>query len=240
MFSSSLVSTIEDEATCRQRSQLISTDVLAPDLNILADEETDCRQQRQPTSTDSLSPDLNSLTDDMCDLILSRAFGLSMDDVSSPQDAWSSVRKCMGELSFITSEPLAGEYSPIATESEDQEIQDNETPQKDSSNQTFPALQPGNSSRKRSLYSGSRNEDDPDGDGFNSKRNGGGRDNSWEGNIEKNAKRPKGEVRLSCPFRKRNPLRFNVRDHLNCATQSFPSITLVKYASPQYPDFKVV
>ncbi|KAF6800122.1 ankyrin repeat protein [Colletotrichum sojae] len=133
-------------------------------------EEADCTKQIQSTYTDSLSPDLNGLTDDMCKLVLSRAFGMSMDDVSSPED-----------------------------------------------------LQ-----KKGSLHSGRRDEDDRDDGGSNSNGNDGGRDRNWDSNMGQNAKRTKGEVRLSCPFRKRNPLRFNVRDHLNCATQSFQSITLVK------------
>ncbi|TLD30484.1 hypothetical protein PspLS_02678 [Pyricularia sp. CBS 133598] len=33
---------------------------------------------------------------------------------------------------------------------------------------------------------------------------------------------------LSCPFRKRNPLRFNIRDWSNCALQPFDNITLLK------------
>lgn len=32
----------------------------------------------------------------------------------------------------------------------------------------------------------------------------------------------------SCPFRKRNPLRFNVRDYQTCALSSFPDISQVK------------
>lgn len=33
---------------------------------------------------------------------------------------------------------------------------------------------------------------------------------------------------LSCPFRKRNPTRFNVRNHVGCALASFPSFSLLK------------
>lgn len=36
---------------------------------------------------------------------------------------------------------------------------------------------------------------------------------------------------LSCPFRKRNRARFNVRDHVHC-TRGFPSLTLVKSIHP--------
>ncbi|KAF7554411.1 hypothetical protein G7046_g6817 [Stylonectria norvegica] len=45
---------------------------------------------------------------------------------------------------------------------------------------------------------------------------------------ESQSKRPKSMTRYSCPYRKRNPLRFNVRDYQTCATQGFSSITLVK------------
>lgn len=33
---------------------------------------------------------------------------------------------------------------------------------------------------------------------------------------------------LSCPYRKRNPVRFNVRNYQNCAVQSFPDISQLK------------
>ncbi|KAI8660842.1 hypothetical protein NCS57_01062500 [Fusarium keratoplasticum] len=36
------------------------------------------------------------------------------------------------------------------------------------------------------------------------------------------------DANYSCPYRKRNPEVFNVRDHPTCATRSFPSITMVK------------
>lgn len=33
---------------------------------------------------------------------------------------------------------------------------------------------------------------------------------------------------LSCPFRKRNPMRFNIRSHSSCALTEFPSMTHLK------------
>lgn len=41
-------------------------------------------------------------------------------------------------------------------------------------------------------------------------------------------KKQKTGMKLSCPFRKRNPLRFNVRDYYNCALVSYQSIALLK------------
>ena len=35
----------------------------------------------------------------------------------------------------------------------------------------------------------------------------------------------------TCPFRKRNPIRFNVRDYQTCALSTFPDIPHVKYAT---------
>ncbi|KAM7183048.1 hypothetical protein V8F33_013832 [Rhypophila sp. PSN 637] len=36
------------------------------------------------------------------------------------------------------------------------------------------------------------------------------------------------QARLSCPYRKRNPLRFNVRDYHSCASQPYPDISQLK------------
>lgn len=38
-------------------------------------------------------------------------------------------------------------------------------------------------------------------------------------------------LRLSCPFRKRNPQRFNVRDHHSCAMTYFPKFAELRYAA---------
>lgn len=37
-------------------------------------------------------------------------------------------------------------------------------------------------------------------------------------------------LRLSCPYRKRNPSRFNVRDHHSCAMTYFPKFAELRYA----------
>lgn len=38
-------------------------------------------------------------------------------------------------------------------------------------------------------------------------------------------------LRLSCPFRKRNPYRFNVRDHHSCAMTYFPKFAELRYGT---------
>lgn len=54
--------------------------------------------------------------------------------------------------------------------------------------------------------------------------------------VGSQAKRPRPSpkedenLRLSCPFRKRNPHRFNVRDHHSCAMTYFPKFAELRYA----------
>ncbi|KAF6827479.1 ankyrin repeat protein [Colletotrichum plurivorum] len=159
----------------------------------IANEETHCGRKMRPISTDSLSADLNSLAEDMCDLVLSRAFGVSMDDVARPQDVWASIRRCLGELSAVTSEPTGIANCPATPEPGDQEMQDNEAPQPNASNAAFPALQPSTSLRKRPLHSEGRNDDDPDDCGSNSNGNDRGRDRNWDSSTGQDTKRSKGE-----------------------------------------------
>jgi len=38
-----------------------------------------------------------------------------------------------------------------------------------------------------------------------------------------------GEGQWPCPFRLRNPVRFNIRDHEQCAFHTYPTISALKY-----------
>lgn len=63
------------------------------------------------------------------------------------------------------------------------------------------------------------NENHPDGDGCDGV-------DSDPGNVKK---QKTGDVgKLSCPFRKRNPTRFNVRSYDRCALGSFQTLALLK------------
>ena len=39
---------------------------------------------------------------------------------------------------------------------------------------------------------------------------------------------PRGSANISCPFRKRNPLRFNVRNYETCASRGFSDMAVLK------------
>lgn len=53
---------------------------------------------------------------------------------------------------------------------------------------------------------------------------------SEEGRSQEDKKRKTSRSggKLSCPFRKRNPIRFNVRDHASCALNGFADFALLK------------
>ncbi|KAI7786199.1 hypothetical protein LA080_004583 [Diaporthe eres] len=52
----------------------------------------------------------------------------------------------------------------------------------------------------------------------------------WSNNLQEDKKQKIGRNggKLSCPFRKRNPIRFNVRDHGSCALNGFADLALLK------------
>lgn len=52
----------------------------------------------------------------------------------------------------------------------------------------------------------------------------------WSNNLQEDKKQKTGRNggKLSCPFRKRNPIRFNVRSHPSCALNGFADLALLK------------
>ena len=75
---------------------------------------------------------------------------------------------------------------------------------------------------KQGLCSAQKDSDEDDSDGSDSRP-----PKRMDGRPVSRKIRTK-KVALSCPYRKRNPLRFNVRSHSSCALSDFPSMTHVK------------
>lgn len=46
--------------------------------------------------------------------------------------------------------------------------------------------------------------------------------------IDKKSRMPPESLRFACPFRKHDPLRFNIRDHYDCSAESFGGIAKLK------------
>ncbi|KAK3392548.1 hypothetical protein B0T20DRAFT_361272 [Sordaria brevicollis] len=173
------------------------------------------------------------LIQDVCEQILRQAFGTEYDDIAHTDaagEAYNAVSYCLDELSRILPDdslfnsaicvqelPFGGSY-------------------------TAPAQHEGSGStsgtdRFNGGNNGSQKRPNDDGDGYPNRCPGDGsspgdRDFGDGGNGGGN-KRAKMAVEsggqgLSCPFRKRNPKKFNIRDHLYCAVRPLDDITLLK------------
>jgi hypothetical protein len=78
-----------------------------------------------------------------------------------------------------------------------------------------------------------RGQSEDQGDQDNGGSGGGSGDNDgWDGRGPRAASQKKQKMEdnqnLSCPFRKRNPTRFNVRDYHICATRPFSNMSVLK------------
>ncbi|KAF6795415.1 Ankyrin-like protein [Colletotrichum sojae] len=175
------------------------------------------------------TPESLPSVDDICSLVLSSAFKVSPSELSQPEMAWDSVHRCLNELSVIAS-CVAENFDPPADStdnSQDSSDEPNLNDLGDSPEGSKTTVSHSKSSLKRDGHSeGSngkkrRRQDTPSGDGNQG-------DECRSETKARAQKKIKSLGRFSCPYRKRNPLRFNVRDHESCALVAFDSISLVK------------
>ncbi|KAL2193652.1 hypothetical protein P885DRAFT_72040 [Corynascus similis CBS 632.67] len=158
------------------------------------------------------------LVDEIASWVLRNTFGKDVDDCAAPLLVWDCTYRYLQELWAASH---GGKLGIIQT----------------TSGQGTPSPQygatptPGGNDQQQSGYpgKGKRKADggSDDGSGF------GGRDQG--GNDERDtspasqAYSSKGNItNFSCPYRKRNPLRFNVRDYYVCATHSFADMSQLK------------
>ncbi|KAL1835634.1 hypothetical protein VTJ49DRAFT_6301 [Mycothermus thermophilus] len=171
------------------------------------------------------SPEDDTVVYDTCEYVLKETFGVRLDEVAlagAASAVHESVSYCLDELAHI----LRG----IG-------LNDESSWSRGESN-TFSAAWLAHSGGSGS---GTSSNDDAGGNGLKRTSGGGGGGDGTDpsggsGDGSAGGKRRKvsstqvqpPKVRLSCPFRKRNPVRFNVREFHGCAVQDFPDIYLVK------------
>lgn len=173
----------------------------------------------------NLSSDVDIIAEDMGDMILSQAFDISINDLERPQDAVECVRQCLAELQAIISEDQ--KFACEDTDLSDQEhLDDNGEGRKTNSRHQAPSAGKA-TSKKRSLKPHNQEGDVPNEEESDSGREGSDRSGS-RATSNYGPKRTKYNKKISCPFRKRNPTRFNVRAHRACATTYYSTISLVK------------
>ncbi|KAH6987683.1 hypothetical protein BKA56DRAFT_277894 [Ilyonectria sp. MPI-CAGE-AT-0026] len=179
-----------------------------------------------PSSTRPPWRDRDTLVDDMCDHILSNAFSVTTEEICNPGDIWQSVQTCLNEVLAILSSDDTTRWQDIHIDaiSPPCDSPSSDTP-RTNSRQEAVTMPSSNSLGKRKLPGGG-NSDDELGERNSDGNKNPGLNPSGVGPPEQ--KRAKACIRFGCPYRKRNPLRFNVREHLNCATQSFTDMAQLK------------
>lgn len=196
--------------------------IMTSDSNELEDMET------------SPSPVLDAgLIQDVCEQILRQAFGTEYDDIAHTDaagEAFNAVSYCLDELSRILPDDRLFNAA-ICIQELPREV-----------GHTAPACQEGSGSNSGSgrcgrANSGSQKRPNDDGDDYPNRGSGDGsspgdRDfgDGGNGGGSKRARMAaeSGGQGLSCPFRKRNPEKFNIRDHLYCAVRPLDDITALK------------
>ncbi|AEO61273.1 hypothetical protein MYCTH_2070870 [Thermothelomyces thermophilus ATCC 42464] len=178
----------------------------------------------------------DSMIYQVCDLVLQQAFAIPLHEIvlagSAPM-VYESVGHCLDELSRIVLQSGLGDTHLGASRSTLGTADSGGDPVWpgrgaddgfDTSNGNGDCHANGNSGRKRS------NGYEHDGDGLGGGSGGGSPDGGGKRQKVLPTHQRPATAEFSCPFRKRNPVRFNVRDFQSCAVMSFPNMSQLKRA----------
>lgn len=181
-------------------------------------------QKGQDSEADAQSPERDAV-ENVCDQVLRDAFHIGLEELATTDAAaaaYEATRYFLDELSRIVPTNSAA-WAP----SQSQMTRDPGGYGQAQASSPSQGNGGGHGSRQNGGGNKRRPSDDgndPNQDGYDDGYGSGG-----------NGKRPRTDGQsqaedqyLSCPFRKRNPVKFNVRDFLSCATQSFPDVSQLK------------
>lgn len=181
-------------------------------------------QKGQDSEADAQSPE-RDVVENVCDQVLRDAFHIGLEELATTDAAaaaYEATRYFLDELSRIAPTNSAA-WAP----SQSQMTRDPGGYGQAQASSPSQGNGGGHGSRQNGGGNKRRPSDDsndPNQDGYDDGYGSGG-----------NGKRPRTDGQsqaedqyLSCPFRKRNPVKFNVRDFLSCATQSFPDVSQLK------------
>jgi hypothetical protein len=182
-------------------------------------------EESEPDSSATPSSE-RDVVENVCDQVLRDAFHLGLEELATTDAAaaaYEATRYFLDELSRIVPANSAAAWAPSQS-------QMTRNPGGYSQAQASSPSQ-GNGGGHGSHRNGNGNKrppsddtDDPNQDGYDDGYGSGG-----NGKRPRTDGQPQAEDQyLSCPFRKRNPVKFNVRDYLSCATQSFPDVSQLK------------
>lgn len=155
--------------------------------------------------------------DEISSLVLRNSFGKDLDDCAAPLLVWDCTNRYLQELWSASHEGNLGFVQ--ATSGHGTPTSHHGGTPASSHDQQNSGL---SGKGKRKADGGS-----DDGSGFNGRGDQG--DDERDISPVSQVYSTKGSItNYSCPYRKRNPLRFNVRDYFVCATHSFADMSQLK------------
>ncbi|KAK0648268.1 hypothetical protein B0T16DRAFT_444376 [Cercophora newfieldiana] len=196
---------------------------------------TPCSDGPSPISTSGCyDDDINDRAEEIARVVLKEGFDLRLGSSELPQNIVTAVRDCLEDISLSLQRARAVGFVAATTSSDSPAS--SATP---SSEASLPD-KPSGGNRKRSARGradrddGMQEEDD-DGDG----------DAEAVGHSEPGGRKKPKFDHCPCPFRKRNPVRFNCREWEYCAKAPFKSMTelkkhIIKYHYQQELVFKCI
>ncbi|KAM7199765.1 hypothetical protein V8F20_005635 [Naviculisporaceae sp. PSN 640] len=238
---SGMIRQIQQDDTAQELSSVCMdhTPIHQAEPEEMSDSSDSVGDIRTPSSTASGSKPDDQMVQDTCDQVLRNVFGVDLQElgVTDAASAYNSVHYCLDELSqIVPAENSVSQSSPAFHQVPNYGTTrgGGNTPIRPGNGGDYSSYQigggtgGGRSGQKRPNGDGDQG-DQPGQNGNGGGSGSGGRDSGGGGKRPKTAPaEPSDDQKLSCPFRKRNPVKFNVRDHQSCAVQSFPDISQLK------------
>jgi hypothetical protein len=189
-------------------------------------EESDAFEDRSGRTTPRPH---DNIIHEVCNLVLQQAFGVQLDDVAlagTASSVYESVSYCLDEISHIILNSGFSNTGIVIDESTWGRTGTNAVPIWPAGGVADGIGSGGGGGGGQGNGGGGRKRSNAGHD-----HGGGAGDGSPSGGKRQRVSQTQqqsSDMHFSCPFRKRNPVRFNVRDFQSCAVQSFPDVPQLK------------
>lgn len=189
-------------------------------------EKSDVSEDRSGLSTPRPH---DNIIHEVCNLVLQQAFGVQLDDVAlagAASSAYESVSYCLDEISHVILNSGLSNTGIVIDESTWGRTRANVVPIWSAGGVADGIGSGGWGGGGQGNGGGGRKRSNA---GYD--HGGGAGDGSPGGGKRQKVSQTQqqsSDMHFSCPFRKRNPVRFNVRDFQSCAVQSFPDVPQLK------------
>ena len=183
--------------------------------------DSDIIDDTSSPSSNEVACEEDGISPELCYEVLQTMIPDSLSTVENLDDMLISVRQCMLDLQMLVQENHIP-FNTVGADPGGNQPQGSGIGASSNANRGGQSGLP-NSRKRRSHKRQTSDESHDDGDGD------GDEDEDGAGRVgPRRAKLLPQNTRLSCPFRKRNTLRFNIRDHSTCATTHYSDLSSIK------------